>query len=638
MVVGEIASKVIVSELIKKAFPTILEKIDNIKEDIAHSYKNKFTVYLEKEYEYLDNSTSQLFRNTKYKISKLYIPLTLESFDLRQKIIVNKFPKELFKETNKILIKDTAGMGKSTLLKMIFRYSIDDKQYIPFYIDLKSLIKEDKVLSVMDIYVDNFPSFTEIPSKDFLKRMFEKGKFIFLFDGADEVGDTFKEKVFMEINKFIKISSNSKFIIATREEEKIISSFNHFIPFRIKELSKNEAYDLIRKYDTNNDIADNLIREINKKENKTVFDFLVNPLLTTLLFTAYSYNKKIPLKKNLFYKQVYESLFENHDSSKIGYLSREKKSGLDIDDFERVLGHFSYIGRSREKLEYTKDELIAIFNKINESHPSISFCSKDFLQDIVSRVPVLRQEGNKYIWQHKSIQEYFFVRFFLRVLNDEQKEMIINQIFNSGEVNKYRLIFDILFDEDTEYFHKALTMKLYNYMSEKIDSLEKDNELNIIDIFYRYLITQVEPKFNYNKIESEYHNFLDKLFVNEDERINLINNFQLISVSTSITSNMKPKKLFLSANKYYIILDILSIKKSEFTYFFKRKEDYNKDSFEYIHNFNCSTSKDNIRLLMRISIRRLVLIDYKKFKDFIKDFKEREKKKEQLITDFYINF
>lgn len=74
MVVGEIASKVIVSELIKKAFPTILEKIDNIKEDIAHSYKNKFTVYLEKEYEYLDNSTSQLFRNTKYKISKLLLP------------------------------------------------------------------------------------------------------------------------------------------------------------------------------------------------------------------------------------------------------------------------------------------------------------------------------------------------------------------------------------------------------------------------------------------------------------------------------------------------------------------------------------------------------------------------------------
>ena len=135
MVVGEIASKVIVSELIKKAFPTILEKIGNIKEDIAHSYKNKFTVYLEKEYEYLDNSTSQLFRNTKYQISKLYIPLTLESFDLKNKILVNKFPIELFKETNKILIKDTAGMGKSTLLKMIFRYSVVNKQYIPFYID-----------------------------------------------------------------------------------------------------------------------------------------------------------------------------------------------------------------------------------------------------------------------------------------------------------------------------------------------------------------------------------------------------------------------------------------------------------------------------------------------------------------------
>ena len=48
-----------------------------------------FLVFVKNPNEYLDNSTSQLFRNTKYKISKLYIPLTLESFDLRQKIIVN---------------------------------------------------------------------------------------------------------------------------------------------------------------------------------------------------------------------------------------------------------------------------------------------------------------------------------------------------------------------------------------------------------------------------------------------------------------------------------------------------------------------------------------------------------------------
>lgn len=635
MVVGEIASKVIVSELIKKAFPTILEKIGNIKEDIAHSYKNKFTVYLEKEYEYLDNSTSQLFRNTKYQISKLYIPLTLESFDLKNKILVNKFPIELFKETNKILIKDTAGMGKSTLLKMIFRYSVDNKQYIPFYIDLKSLIKEDKILSIIDNLIDNFPSFTEIPSKDFLKRIFEKGDFIFLFDGADEVSDTFKEKVFIEINKFIKISSKSKFIIATREEEKIISSFNHFIPFRIKELSKNEAYDLIRKYDTNNDIAEKLILEINKKENKVVFDFLVNPLLTTLLFTAYSYNKKIPLKKNLFYKQVYESLFENHDSSKIGYLSREKKSGLDIDDFERVLGHFSYIGRSKEKLDYTKDELIDIFNKINEAHPSISFCAKDFLQDIISRVPVLRQEGTKYIWQHKSIQEYFFVRFFLRVLNDEQKEIIINKIFNSGEATKYRLVFDILFDEDTEYFHKMLTMKLYNHISEKIDSL-KVSKLNIIDILYRYLILEIESNSisKIYEIDSEYNIFLSNLFVNDDEKNNLMNNFQLLSITTTLSHNMKPIKLFLSANKYYIILDILNIKKSEFTYF-SEKDNYTKEILKYIHNFNSPTTEENFNILINIS-RRLLLIDYKKFQDFIKDFKDKEKMKDKLIIDSFM--
>lgn len=649
---GAVAAKILIEELIKKSLPSLFKAMENIKEDTLHKYNSKFTKYLEKEYEYLNNSTSQLFRNTKYQVSKLYIPLTLVSIDSNETILVDKFPKKLFANKNKILIKDTAGMGKSTLLKMIFRYSIDEKENIPFYIDLKSLIKEEKVLSVIDSFIDNFPSFTDIPSEDFLKRIFEKGSFIFLFDGADEVGDTFKEKVFSEINKFIKIAFNSKFIVATREEEKIISSFNHLVPFRIKELKKEEAYNLIRKYDPANEIAESLIQEINKKENETVFDFLVNPLLTTLLFTAYFYNKKIPLKKNLFYKQVYESLFENHDSSKIGYLSREKTSGLDIDDFEKVLGHFSYIGRFQEKLEYTKDELIDIFHKINDIHPSISFCAKKFLNDIVSRVPVLRLEGTKYIWQHKSIQEYFFVRFFLRVLTDEQRNQIINKILDSNEAYKFRLVFDILFDEDNEYFHRIFTIKLYDEISKRIDVLGV-TELNIIDTLYKYVMLEVKVSERENDI---FNQVLEKIFINEEEKIDFEKNFRVFMSTTFPAEEKYSIKILVFTSKYDVILEILNIKKYDFIYtkevdtlslsknlsvikkfFVDNKISTDENISIYLQNLNSPSLEKNIDVV-KSGMRNLKLIDYKEFKNFVENFKEKEKKKEQLITDYYINF
>jgi len=644
MALLEIAGKVIITELIKSSLPKVLKQLSGYADDIDHHYNDKLSKYLTTNYDKLNSSTSQLFRNQDFKINELYVPLTITNSATSKKTKINKFPKSLIDTEPNILINDTAGMGKSTLLKMIFRYSIDENQIIPFYIDMKSLIKDEKVTSVIDSFINNFPSYTKIPNQDFLQKLFELGNFIFLFDGADEVADSFKDEVYSEINKFVDIATESKFIIATRDEDKILSSFNHFKSFRINELEKEEAYQLIRNYDVKNEIAEKLISEINKEENLPVLEFLKNPLLGTLLYTAYSFSKKIPLKKNLFYKQVYESLYENHDATKIGFLSREKKSGLDIDDFEIILSQFAFLGRLEEKLEYKHSEIMIILDKINDSHPTINFKSRDFIHDMLSRVPILRKDGQYLIWQHKSIQEYFFIRFITKVMNETQRVNIISNMLKSKNIDKYKLIFDILYDEDVEFFHDNITLNIFEEYQNQVK--DTDNLCDNIDYFYKYWISDdfqhtVDIFDSGNSIHT--HIVEEKIYPKlSKSQIQLMEDRYIVTHLFIMHDSAFMLEL---SHKHTILISLLHNKGYEFLYKYTNtntntntkhfNSDVIKKLLKQVNPLENVLSKSNEKLINDILDinNRYILIDGIKLNKFIKDYKTKRIKKKSLIED-----
>jgi energy-coupling factor transporter ATP-binding protein EcfA2 len=470
--------------LIKQSLPSVSRWFSGKVEEYEHFCTHKFLPYVRSEYNKLDTSTSMLFRNKGFSIHKLYVPLTLVDRKSSISHIVNSFPCELFDNTNKVLINDSAGMGKSTLLKMLFRYSIDDSQYIPFYIDLKSLIDGGSIESVEDHILKIFPSFKHAPSKEFIAHLLEENSYLFLFDGADEVPDKHKETVFQMVNLFASKANKSKFIVASRDEDIILSSFNDFISFGVQQLTEPDAYELLRKYEFKDAIAERLIEELERSENRSVREFLKNPLLTTLLYTAYSFKKKIPLKKSLFYKQIYTALYENHDATKIGYLTREKKSGLDIDDFEVIIGHIAYLSRLHEKLEYSSTELKKLINEVAIQHPTINFNTQGFISDLVSSVPVLRKDGFTYSWQHKSIQEYFFVRYVLLTMSTDKSKALIDKILHSKNSLKFTLVLDIMYDEKEPFFHDTATREIYRRMVKYGIPTSENKLLNSYRLFY----------------------------------------------------------------------------------------------------------------------------------------------------------
>lgn len=625
-------------EVFKNSIPSIKEKFGLLKEEVEHYSENKLLPYITRNYKALNESTSQLFRNKGYEIDQLYVPLTL--YDYKEKNYkIDSYPHDLLRSESKILINDSAGMGKSTVLKMIYKYSIDEHKNIPFYIDLKSLIRAEKVTSVENYILDTFPSFINQPSRQFFFTLLEETPFLFLFDGADEVPDKYKTDVFKSVQDFCSIANQCSFIVATRDEDKILSAFNSFKSYSIKPLEKDEAYSLLRKYQFKDVKAENLITELEKKVNEPVLEFLKNPLLTTLLYTAYGYKRKVPLKKSLFFAQIFESLYENHDATKIGYLTREKQSGLDIDNFEKILSHLAYVSRLQEKLEYTKPELLALIKGIAKSHPTVEFDPRGFVDDLISRVPVLRRDGLTLSWQHKSIQEYLFVRFIFIVLKEKNREALLVKLTTSKSISRFKLVLDIIYDENEELFHNIITKRILEYSLGKLNESKTSNIDKSLELFYRYIsgpIDKILPYKKYikfKKIESESGG--GKFDLIRDEINNQFDTDDFIIFNSNIKWDASGTSYYsLYESGYVTCLEVLSGKPISFVDTINIYGQTNKNIPDYIQNFN---RRGTLKELSSLGITsEIYVLDIGKCKKFIEQFDEKiEKRNESLnFLDF----
>ena len=226
-----------------------------------------------------------------------------------------------------------------------------------------------------------------------------------------------------------------------------LAGFSAFAHFTIQPLKPAESHELIRKYaraSSLQEIGEQLILEVQKRANKQVAPFLTNPLLTSLLFTAYEYKHEIPLKKTSFYGQVFDALFDRHDLSKPGgQLSRQKQSGLDRADFAVVIRKFSALTFRQQKFDYTYAELVNTFlPQVKSALPGIPCNASGFVRDLVEAVPLLTLEGDKYRWAHRSLQEYFVASHICQdAIGD--RGVVLAEMAHSERVENYVHVLDL---------------------------------------------------------------------------------------------------------------------------------------------------------------------------------------------------
>lgn len=484
---------------------------------------------------------------------KVYIPLTLEISEgvkRKKNIVIDKYP-DAFRSSKNILIVDNAGMGKSTISKRLFIGAFEDGSCgIPIFIELRHLSKDNDIVHEILNQIKNLStSFNE----DLLLTLIENGGFIFFLDGYDEIAINEKAGVTKSLQSFIEKAGNNRFILTSREDD-ALSGFQTFDKYSIKQLTKKDAFKLLSNLDNNGEKSQTLINKLKGEELASVNEFLTNPLLVTLLFTAFNYEPTIPLKKYLFYNQVYNAFFQQHDLSKGDDFCHAKKSKLEKDDFERVLSCIGFISILNHKVEFSESEIIKTIEiakeKSKEKCTKLEFRESDYLSDLCYSVPLFSKEGNNYKWVHKSMSEYFAVKYFTE--NTDEKNLIekiitrdtlndnILDFYHDMKPSSFRQfillpflteIKEVLLPESENLYKKILCTFL---LGNSIIILLGPNK-NDIEIKYK---RDVDHTINFIYLVSFFYNFKHLLFTRitiDYEEMKLSNAFKLLKGKRQIT-------------------------------------------------------------------------------------------------------
>lgn len=245
---------------------------------VNHYFENKFEDYLIRTFQKLVSINVLVFPNQQINIEDIYYPLTIDSTRDRTSKKLDEIDIDFIKSYQRLLISDTAGMGKSTLSKWIGLSLIKKGSSIPILIELKRLKSNHKVI---DEIFNQINPIDKKFDRDLILKFLELGSFTILFDGFDEIEYNERESVIVDMKDFISKTYNNNYFLTSRPDS-ALSSFGDFQMFHIRPLRERESFDLIRRYDSisHYNIADKLIEEIQNKPSQ-IKEFLINPFLVS---------------------------------------------------------------------------------------------------------------------------------------------------------------------------------------------------------------------------------------------------------------------------------------------------------------------------------------------------------------------
>ncbi|UFK97400.1 NACHT domain-containing protein [Kaistella faecalis] len=408
---------------------SLIQPLKDLYNSVSDEWKNFFDIGLD---DYLYSQTHKYFftntfihRSEKVKFYDIYYPIKAKHNKLTTDF---SDIEELFSSYSKIIINGSAGSGKTTLIKHLFLKSLFEKTRIPILIELRHLNDYDG--NIEKLITDKILNNNVKPNSKILKRSLQTGKFLFLFDGYDEIFSHKKDDINRQLEYFIDQYSNNNFVISTRPGSGI-EIFNRFFDFKVEKLTNEDVINFIDKIVENDERKQRISDIVNDPTNDSYFEFLRNPLLLSMFILAFENHPEIPQKKSAFYRNVFDTLYSKHDGITKNSFPREKQSNLQRDDFEDILSVFSYISSIDGDYKFTEEFLTDTLNKVKES-TNYKFETQKFIYDLRTTISILVLDGFEYFFPHRSMQEYF-TAFFISRLPTTKKALAYKNIFSALE-------------------------------------------------------------------------------------------------------------------------------------------------------------------------------------------------------------
>lgn len=349
------------------------------------------------------------------------------------------------------VIRDGAGVGKSTFSKHLVSQILHKHDKIPILIELRNIPENVTLLDSLSSELDTISS--KFPQDLFLK-LAERGDFVMILDGFDEVRLERQASLAQEINSLSSKAIKNTLFITTRPQE-LIPSISQSSLLEFSEFSVEQCKSLLRRYDSycSLSIGDELIKQLDMVPDK----FLETPLLVSLLYRTYGVNNSIANSISTFYEEVYSALYKGHDLiNKNGY-SRQKKSGLDYEKFRVLLRSLCYYMLVQRRTSFQSWSQAIDFIDNARQLKSVDLTSSHyFLDDLLTSVPLMVKDGQDYKFLHKTIIEYFAAEY---IIYNKNSSTIMDKIYNGKLSSGFEKVFDFIRDMDESLFHSIVTVR-----------------------------------------------------------------------------------------------------------------------------------------------------------------------------------
>lgn len=460
---------------------------------------------------YLRNS--EIRYNKVKTLADLSEPRVLEGTDgiyvdvfvkYKKKKIPMTIVDNVMKISNNIVITGSGGTGKSMIMRHLFLNTHHRGEYIPVLVELRKIgdIKEENALFNLIHYC--IESFDVKLNQEQFEYSLRSGKYLFLFDGLDEVKEEYREKAMQLIQEISKKYPDNCFIVSSREEGVSFHELETYTLLKACPLEKTQAIELVKKIGKNDEkiveFANLLECELYDKHE----DFASNPLLLTMMYITFIDNNMIPEHLTDFYENAYDALYKRHDANKEGLFNREYKCiKVGEREFKDLFAYFCFQSYFSQQYEFSKEEICAYIKRgIKRLNLISSIDSPElFFDDIKDIVCLIVDEGNKYKFAHRSFQTYFAAYYTATHVADEQQK-----IFLKKEMDKRHLFredfFHMLYRLEGERFNINV---LETGLEEVLNKLKKSDSPQFVFFKIAYQSLSVHNNILYRGINSAKH-------------------------------------------------------------------------------------------------------------------------------------
>lgn len=355
---------------------------------------------------------------------------------------------------NKIIISGTGGMGKSTMLKHLFLNCIEKTDLIPVMIELRSLnALESGEINLYDIIYKTLVDNGFQLEKEYFEYSMNRGGYLILLDGYDEVKRDKVMKLSSEIRSLADKYSENKYIVSSRPSDDFIG-WNDFAEAESMQLNKQQALSLIEKLDFDENVKKKFYKELDNVLYEKYESFASNPLLLTIMLLTYDSRASIPDKLNDFYEEAFATLFNIHDATKDSFV-RDIRSGLGCEDFKLIFAYFCFKTYFSYEYEFRESVLRKRIEDGAKKFPRIQFNIDHYIEDLIQSVCMMIKEGLNYRFSHRSFQEYFAAWYTCKLTDNEQTKLLTGWI-KEGSAMMSDSYFSMLFDLQSEKVNRII--------------------------------------------------------------------------------------------------------------------------------------------------------------------------------------